>query len=236
MPVGGAADSGGQLDREQVELALRNVSHIFGDGEASGDSARGSRRRVQSKNDDLDRSTRFGSAGSVMLGGRGRVDSVARPAHFMENGNGTTPKEPRASWRERSSDSMDFFQHVRCAQWPAFPDSLEPLLALLTMRTLARGQIRFCVRILSCMPSLPPVITTGSAPDIDKKQDLRLGLFREHGINEGTLRHRMASKAIDAQVLERVRTDFPAHDHLSDKELANLDQLVTKAHKLHMDR
>jgi len=110
------------------------------------------------------------------------------------------------------------------------------VLALLTMRTLARDRMRFCVRMLSCMPSLPPVITAGSAPDIDQKQELRLGLFREHGINEGTLRHRMASKAIDAQVLERVRTDFPAHDHLSDKELANLDQLVSEAHRLHMER
>jgi hypothetical protein len=107
MPVGAGdgreAGSGGQLDREQVELALRNVSHIFGDGDASGDSPQASRRRVHSKHDDLDRSTRLGSAattcsraampsaGSVMLGARGRVDSAARPAHFMQNGNGTTP-------------------------------------------------------------------------------------------------------------------------------------------------
>ena len=60
--------------------------------------------------------------------------------------------------------------------------------------------------------------------------------FRDHGINEGALRHRMASKAIDEATIERVRAGFEPHDKLSDKELASLDELVTKAHRLHIDK
>jgi len=60
--------------------------------------------------------------------------------------------------------------------------------------------------------------------------------FRDHGINEGALRHRMASKAIDEATIKRVRTDFGPHDKLSDKELASLDEQVTRAHKLHVDK
>ena len=60
--------------------------------------------------------------------------------------------------------------------------------------------------------------------------------FSAHGINEGALRHRVQSKAIDDQTIKRVLTDFGPHDKLSEKQLASLDELVTKAHKLHVHK
>ena len=60
--------------------------------------------------------------------------------------------------------------------------------------------------------------------------------FSAHGINQGALRHRIQSKAIDDSTIKRVLTDFGPHDKLSDKQLASLDELVTKAHKLHVHR
>jgi len=65
-----SADDNGQLNKEQVALALQNVSHIFGDEAVDS----GSTQEADSK---------F----SRMHSGRNRVDSAARPPQFMQNNN-----------------------------------------------------------------------------------------------------------------------------------------------------
>ena len=60
--------------------------------------------------------------------------------------------------------------------------------------------------------------------------------FSEHGISEDKLRKRMESKIIESHTVERVRSDFTPHDRLSNQELSALDELVTRAHRLHVER
>ena len=60
--------------------------------------------------------------------------------------------------------------------------------------------------------------------------------FSEHGISEDKLRKRMESKIIESHTVERVRGDFTPHDRLSNQELSALDELVTRAHRLHVER
>jgi len=65
-----SADDNGQLNKEQVALALQNVSHIFGDEAVDSGST-----------------PEAGSKFSRMHSGRNRVDSAARPPQFMQNNN-----------------------------------------------------------------------------------------------------------------------------------------------------
>ena len=60
--------------------------------------------------------------------------------------------------------------------------------------------------------------------------------FSEHGISEDRLRKRIESKIVESHTVERVRGDFKPHDRLSDQELSALDELVTRAHRLHVER
>jgi len=159
MPTESTDDSNGQLNKEQVALALQNVSHLFGDEAGSG-----SAKEVDTKHASSNKGGLASVGSTVRLSGRNRVDSTARPPQFMQNNNAK------------------------------------------------KGKLS------------------------DLQTNSKLHEFRDHGINEGALRHRMASKAIDEATIQRVRTDFGPHDKLSEEELESLDALVTKAHKLHVDK
>jgi tetratricopeptide (TPR) repeat protein len=70
----------------------------------------------------------------------------------------------------------------------------------------------------------------------EKKAEDEYQNFSVHGINTPALRARIESRAIDQKVLDRVKSDFLPHDKLSEQQVANLDELVTKAHKLHLEK
>ena len=155
----------GHLNKEQVELALQNVDHIFGaadSGWGSGSGAASNRKDSVGEGKDSSRhhSKRTSSGSGSYLPRRDRVDSSARPVAFMQ-----------------------------------------------AITSKASGRL----------------------------SQATFSSFSKHGINEGALRHRMQSKCIDDKTIDRVRTDFGPHDRLSDKELASLDEMVTQAHKLHME-
>jgi hypothetical protein len=108
----------GKLDKEQVALALQNVSHIFGD-EAGGGSAQGLNPKLHDHSDHSSRAARSGSHASSFQG-RGRVDSSARPAQFMQKGVRGLAPNPRREGRgarQRRRAALDG-QSAR-ADWPS---------------------------------------------------------------------------------------------------------------------
>jgi hypothetical protein len=83
MPTTSEPDSG-QLNKEEVQKALENVSYLFPDDHAAAASSKDSeaKPRLSSRRDSA------ASHGSgTHISARSRVDSSARPAQFMLNGD-----------------------------------------------------------------------------------------------------------------------------------------------------
>eukprot|EP00961_Rhodomonas_salina_P079663 1070476-Rhodomonas_salina.2 len=60
--------------------------------------------------------------------------------------------------------------------------------------------------------------------------------FSVHGISEPLLRQRLESKAVSQDTVDRVKSDFAPHDHLSTEQIATLEEKVKAAHKLHVTK
>eukprot|EP00287_Rhodomonas_sp_CCMP768_P012055 CAMPEP_0196723128 /NCGR_PEP_ID=MMETSP1091-20130531/5291_1 /TAXON_ID=302021 /ORGANISM="Rhodomonas sp., Strain CCMP768" /LENGTH=405 /DNA_ID=CAMNT_0042064959 /DNA_START=84 /DNA_END=1301 /DNA_ORIENTATION=- len=73
-------------------------------------------------------------------------------------------------------------------------------------------------------------------PDKNKKADVDYRNFSVHGISEPLLRQRLESKVVSQDTVDRVKSDFAPHDHLSSEELASLEEMVKAAHKLHVNK
>ena len=98
------------LNKEQVALALQNVSHLFGDENANGGSA----KEDELKGLEGTGSRRNNSGHSIA--GRARVDSTARPPQFMQNAiskKGTAALRPLHL--RRSTPSPEIATVVSCS-------------------------------------------------------------------------------------------------------------------------